>query len=49
MKPYLRPLLPTLALALLWSPSALALSCDEIMNMVNVNVPVSIVVEAVAS
>ncbi|MDP2312115.1 MAG: hypothetical protein Q8P41_04360 [Pseudomonadota bacterium] len=47
MKTNLLPLAPALALALLWSPSAHALSCDEIMNMVNVNVPASIVVQTI--
>jgi len=49
MKTKLLPLAPALALAMLWSPSAHALSCDEIMNMVNVNVPASIVVDTIAS
>ncbi|MES2640450.1 MAG: hypothetical protein V4850_13235 [Myxococcota bacterium] len=47
MKSNLLPLAPALALALLWSPSAHALSCEEIMNMVNVNVPASIVVQTI--
>jgi len=34
-------------LALFWSGSAYALSCSEIMNMVNVNVPSSIVVQTI--
>lgn len=47
MKSHLLPVAPALALALLWSPSAHALSCEEIMNMVNVNVPASIVVQTI--
>ncbi len=47
MKTHLLPVAPALALALLWSPSAHALSCDEIMNMVNVNVPAAIVVQTI--
>ncbi|MFZ5477146.1 MAG: hypothetical protein ACOZNI_10260 [Myxococcota bacterium] len=35
------------ALALLWTPSAHALTCEEIMNMVNVNVPTAIVVQTI--
>jgi TolA-binding protein len=38
---------PLLGLALLWSPSAHALSCDEIMSMVNVNVPTNIIVQTI--
>ncbi len=38
---------PVTSLALLWSGSAYALSCSEIMNMVNVNVPASIVVQTI--
>ncbi|MDP2311196.1 MAG: hypothetical protein Q8P18_34565 [Pseudomonadota bacterium] len=49
MKSHLLPVAPALALALLWSPSAHALTCEEIMNMVNVNVPASIVVETIDS
>ncbi len=47
MKPQLLPLAPALVLALLWSPSAHALNCGEIMNMVNVNVPAAIVVQTI--
>ena len=44
-----RILLPSLAtvVALCASPAAWALSCDEIMNMVEVNVPENIVVATV--
>jgi tetratricopeptide (TPR) repeat protein len=35
------------ALALLWTPSAYALTCSEIMNMVNVNVPTAIVIQTI--
>lgn len=49
MKSHLLPVAPALFLALLWSPSAQALTCEEIMNMVNVNVPASIVVETIDS
>lgn len=34
-------------LALLWTPAAHAMSCADIMNMVNVNVPTSIVVQTI--
>ncbi len=36
-----------LGAALLWSPSAFALTCGEIMNMVNVNVPMNIIVQTI--
>jgi hypothetical protein len=48
MKPTILRLSGVLGLALLWSPSAHALSCDEIMNMVNVNVPAAIVVQTIS-
>ncbi|MFM2244812.1 MAG: hypothetical protein RL071_886 [Pseudomonadota bacterium] len=35
------------SLALLWAPQARALSCDDIMNMVSVNVPENIIVMTV--
>lgn len=38
---------PVVAAALLWAPAAHALTCEEIMNMVNVNVPATIVVQTV--
>lgn len=38
---------PVVTLAMLWSGSAFALSCSEIMNMVNVNVPTAIVVQTI--
>ena len=37
------------SLALLSSSPAWALSCDEIMNMVNVNVPANIIVQTMES
>jgi tetratricopeptide (TPR) repeat protein len=43
-----RPLVASvLGLGLLWAPRALALSCDDIMNMVNLNVPTPIVVQTI--
>lgn len=47
MKSHLLRVTPVVGLALLWSPSAHALSCSEIMNMVNVNVPTEIVVQTI--
>lgn len=47
MKSHILRVSPLLGLALLWSPSAHALSCSEIMNMVNVNVPTEIVVQTI--
>jgi tetratricopeptide (TPR) repeat protein len=38
---------PVLVLAM-WSGPAHALSCDDVMNMINVNVPTSIVVQTIA-
>lgn len=48
-RPFLRPLLPALACAVLaLAPrDAAALSCDDIMSMVNVNVPTNIVVQTI--
>ena len=36
-----------LAVALAWAPAAHAITCGEIMNMVNVNVPAAIVVQTI--
>jgi len=43
----LLPAASVLSLALFWSAPAHALTCEEIMNMVNVNVPTNIVVQTV--
>lgn len=49
MKSSLLPLALTSALALTWAGPAHALSCEEIMNMVDVNVPSNIVVQTIES
>jgi len=45
----IRNLIPASAvvLAAMWSEQAMALSCSEIMNMVNVNVPTNIIVQTI--
>lgn len=40
-------LIPAVVAGLMHAPSAFALSCDDIMNMVNLNVPTSIVVQTI--
>lgn len=45
----LLPAAVTTAVALAWATPAWALSCDDIMNMVDVNVPTNIVVQTIES
>lgn len=49
MRNHLVPVAVTTALALVVAPKAWALNCDELMNMVDVNVPTSIIVQTIES
>jgi len=49
MRIHLVPVAVTTTLALVVAPKAWALNCDELMNMVDVNVPTSIIVQTIES